>query len=135
MSEFDDISEGDWIDSNEDAYAIFDRYPVTEGHALIVSKREIPTWFDAGEDEQRAIMSLLGKMKAYLNEKFNPDGFNVGINNGEAAGQTVPHLHVHLIPRYEGDMDDPRGGVRHVIPDRGNYKAADVDWEQPPGER
>jgi len=127
MSEFSEIPEEDWIDSNEQAFAIYDNYPVTDGHILIISKREVPTWFDATEDEQQAIMSLLGKIKLYLQDEYNPDGFNVGINNGEAAGQTISHLHVHLIPRYEGDMEDPRGGVRHVIPERGNYKTADVE--------
>jgi len=121
MSEFSEIPEEEWIDSNEHAFAIYDKYPVNEGHVLIISKREVPTWFDASEDEQRAIMSLLGKMKLYLQEEYDPDGFNVGINNGEAAGQTIPHLHVHLIPRFDGDMEDPRGGVRHVIPEEGNY--------------
>ncbi len=129
MTEFSEIPEDEWIDSNEKAFANYDNYPVTEGHVRIISKREIPTWFDSTEDEQRAIMSLLGKMKLYLQEKYDPDGFNIGINNGEAAGQTIPHLHVHLIPRYEGDMDDPRGGVRNVIPERGNYKTADIqEW-------
>lgn len=127
MSEFSEISEDDWIDSNDQAFAIYDNYPVTEGHVLIITKREVPTWYDANEDEQRAIMSLLEKMKLFLQENYDPDGFNIGINNGEAAGQTIPHLHVHLIPRYEGDMDDPRGGVRHVIPERGNYKKTDFD--------
>lgn len=125
MSEFSDISEEEWIASNENAFAIYDNYPVTEGHTLIISKREIPTWFDATPDEQRSMMSLLDKMKLFLQDKYHPDGFNIGINNGKAAGQTIPHLHVHLIPRYEGDMDDPRGGVRHVIPEKGNYKESD----------
>lgn len=130
MSEFSDIPEGDWIDSNERAFAIYDEYPVTEGHVLVVSKAEVPTWFDANETTQRAMMSLLGKMKLYLQDEYNPDGFNIGINNGEAAGQTIPHLHAHLIPRYEGDVGDPRGGVRHVIPERGNYLTADPEeWK------
>jgi diadenosine tetraphosphate (Ap4A) HIT family hydrolase len=130
MSEFTEIPEKDWLDSNEHSFAIYDNYPVTEGHILIITKQEVPTWFDANEDEQRAIMSLLGKMKLFLQEEYDPEGFNIGVNNGEAAGQTISHLHVHLIPRYDGDMDDPRGGVRHVIPERGNYKTADVeDWE------
>lgn len=124
MSDFSEISQEDWIDSNEYAFAVYDDYPVNEGHVLVISKREIPTWFDATEEEQQAIMNLIGKMKLYLQEKYDPDGYNIGLNNGEAAGQTVPHLHVHLIPRFEGDMEDPRGGVRHVIPERGNYKRA-----------
>lgn len=131
MSELSDIPEEEWIDSNDHCFAVYDDYPVSEGHVLIVSRREIPTWFDAGREEQRAIMSLLGKMKLYLQDEFNPDGYNIGINSGKAAGQTIAHLHVHLIPRYAGDMEDPRGGVRHVIPERGNYQTAHFeDWAE-----
>jgi diadenosine tetraphosphate (Ap4A) HIT family hydrolase len=103
------------------AFAIFDGYPVSEGHALVIPRREVATWFDATEDEQRALMSLVDEVKNILDRRFSPDGYNIGINAGEAAGQTVMHLHVHVIPRYRGDMPDPRGGVRHVIPWKGNY--------------
>ena len=81
------------------------------------------TWWDATSDEQHAIIDLLDAIKRRVDAEFTPDGYNIGVNSGEAAGQTVPHLHVHLIPRYEGDTDDPRGGVRHVIPGMGNYLA------------
>ncbi|MFN7133337.1 MAG: HIT family protein, partial [Myxococcales bacterium] len=120
-SPFLEIPESEWIASNALAFAIFDRYPVSAGHALIIPKRECATWFDATHDEQLAILALLEDVKAALEHSHRPDGFNIGMNVGAAAGQTVMHLHVHVIPRYRGDMDDPRGGVRHVIPSRGNY--------------
>ena len=121
-SPFLERPESDWIASNALAFAIFDGYPVSPGHALVIPRRLVPTWFDASLEEQRALMDLVEVVKARLDRDFAPDGYNIGINVGEAGGQTVWHLHVHLIPRYRGDMDDPRGGVRHVIPWKGNYK-------------
>ncbi|HRE89787.1 MAG TPA: DEAD/DEAH box helicase family protein, partial [Myxococcota bacterium] len=123
-SPFLERPESDWIASNALAFALFDGYPVSPGHALIIPRRLVPTWFDASREEQRALMELVEVVKARLDRDYRPDGYNVGINVGEAGGQTVWHLHVHLIPRYRGDMDDPRGGVRHVIPWKGNYKRA-----------
>ncbi len=79
------------------------------------------TWFEATPEERTALFDLVDEVKRALDERLHPDGYNIGINAGEAAGQTVPHLHVHVIPRYRGDVDDPRGGVRHVIPGKGNY--------------
>ena len=117
------IDPRDWVAESELAFAIRDRYPVTEGHTLVVPKRLVETWFDASRDEQRAIFDLVDEVKRQLDAELSPDGYNVGFNAGDAAGQTVMHLHVHVIPRYRGDMDDPRGGVRHVIPSRGNYLA------------
>lgn len=122
-SPFLQINASDWIASNTDAFAIFDRFPVTAGHSLIVTKRVIPTWFDATPAEQAALMALVNVIKLLLDDRLNPkpDGYNVGFNSGDAAGQTVPHVHIHVIPRYLGDTADPRGGIRHVIPDKGNY--------------
>ncbi|MFP4600195.1 MAG: HIT family protein, partial [Persicimonas sp.] len=120
-SPFTEIPEDAWLVSNELGFAFFGGYPVTEGHTLIVPHRVVPTWFEATAEEQRALMALVDEVKAVLDERFEPDGYNIGINAGEAAGQTVMHLHVHVIPRYRGDMPDPRGGVRHVIPWKGNY--------------
>ncbi|MDF1813021.1 MAG: DEAD/DEAH box helicase family protein [Verrucomicrobiales bacterium] len=116
----------EWLVSNDLAFAIKDGFPVSPGHTLVVTKRIVATWFDASPAEQAAVMSLVNQVQKILNEEFTPppDGFNVGFNSGEAAGQTVPHLHIHVIPRFHGDMDDPRGGVRHVIPDKGNYLSA-----------
>lgn len=123
-SPFSAIPESDWTASNQLAFAFRDQYAVTEGHTLVVPRREVATWFDATEAEQHAIMALVAVVKAQLESELSPDGYNVGFNAGAAAGQTVFHLHVHVIPRHEGDMHDPRGGVRHVIPSRGNYRAA-----------
>jgi superfamily II DNA or RNA helicase/diadenosine tetraphosphate (Ap4A) HIT family hydrolase len=101
--------------------ALLDRYPVSPGHTLVLPRRHVATWFDASPEEQLAIWHAVDKVKRQLDEAHRPDGYNVGFNAGAAAGQTVMHLHVHVIPRFTGDMDDPRGGVRHVIPSRGNY--------------
>ena len=120
-SPFLQIPHSYWVTSNELAFAIFDKYPVNEGHILVTPKRLVATWFEASREEQQAIMELVEEAKQILDERYGPDGYNIGINVGEAAGQTVMHLHVHLIPRFVGDMDDPRGGVRHVIPWKGNY--------------
>jgi HKD family nuclease/diadenosine tetraphosphate (Ap4A) HIT family hydrolase len=102
---------------------LWDKFPVSEGHALLVPRRHVHTWFDVTPLEQAALLKGVGIARAIIETKRSPDGYNIGINVGDAAGQTVPHLHVHLIPRYAGDSDDPRGGVRHVIPRRGNYLA------------
>ena len=107
--------------------AFRDRYPVTPGHTLVIPRRHVATWFDATRDERIDLMDAVDALKHELDAQLDPkpDGYNVGINAGEAAGQTVMHLHVHLIPRYHGDVDDPRGGVRHVIPGKGNYLLPD----------
>lgn len=110
---------------NELAFACLDKHPVTEGHLLILPRRHAPTWFDATDDERRAMLALLDEAKRWLDQHYAPDGYNIGINVGEAAGQTVPHLHMHLIPRYRGDTPAPRGGVRGVIPARQSYPSPD----------
>ena len=112
---------------NELAFAIFDSFPVSPGHVLVITRRVVPTYFDCTAAEQAAVMQLVGELKRLLDERLDPkpDGYNVGFNAGAAAGQTVPHVHVHVIPRYAGDMGDPRGGVRHVIPGKGNYLVAE----------
>ena len=109
------------IFENEFAIAYFDKFPVSKGHMLIITKRHAATFFDITDDEQIAIIELLNKCKKYIDDKYNPDGYNVGLNCGEAAGQSVMHIHVHLIPRYKGDVENPRGGVRGVIPSKKNY--------------
>ena len=103
------------------AFAIYDKFPVNPGHALIIPKRHTANYFDLSAEEQQALFALLNEVKQKLAENYSPDGFNVGINVGEAAGQTVGHVHIHLIPRYNGDIDNPRGGVRGVIPGRREY--------------
>lgn len=130
-----------WLASNRLAFAVLDRFPVSPGHTLVVPHRQVAQWWDATRDEQTAIMDLVDDVRQMLLDDARrarilprvprPDAFNVGFNAGDAAGQTVPHLHVHVIPRFSGDMDDPRGGVRHVIPDRGNYLAATASEASP----
>src|SRR5512147_786006 len=107
--------------SNALALARFDRYPVNPGHLLVHTRRHVATYFEATRAERTALFELVDAAKTLLDERFRPAGYNIGINVGAAAGQTIAHLHVHLIPRYPGDVDDPRGGVRGVIPARQKY--------------
>ena len=103
------------------AYARYDKYPVNKGHLLIISYRHISDYFDLTIEERNAIFLLVDEAKILLDKKHNPDGYNIGVNVGEAAGQTVWHVHVHVIPRYKADTDDPRGGVRGVLPGKAIY--------------
>jgi diadenosine tetraphosphate (Ap4A) HIT family hydrolase len=100
---------------------IRDTCPVSPGHTLILSKRHIASIFETTEAEQHALLRALREAKLGLDRELNPDGYNIGINDGEAAGQTILHLHVHLIPRYLGDREDPRGGVRWIFPEKAVY--------------
>jgi diadenosine tetraphosphate (Ap4A) HIT family hydrolase len=109
------------VASNALAFAIRDGFPVSPGHTLIVPRRLVAIWFEATREEQVAMLDLLDVVKAQLDAELQPDGYNIGINVGPAAGQTVMHLHMHLIPRFAGDVPDPRGGIRHVMPGKGNY--------------
>lgn len=101
--------------------AIYDNYPVSKGHVLLIPKRHCETYFNLNYVELASLGVTIGAIKLILNKKFNPDGYNIGVNCGEAAGQTVKHCHIHIIPRYKGDMEDPRGGVRGVIPEKQKY--------------
>lgn len=103
------------------AIAIRDGFPITNGHTLIIPKRHVSSFFELTSDERGDIFSLLDDAKFGLDNQFHPDGYNIGINDGAAAGQTVDHLHIHLIPRYSGDQSDPRGGIRWVIPQNADY--------------
>lgn len=122
------------IHGNDLAMALRDEYPVSKGHTLIVPRRHVRSWSETTENERLAILELIDRIRERLDEDVQPDGYNIGINEGAAAGQTVLHLHVHLIPRYLDDVPDPRGGVRHVIPERGNYLVTDRA-EEPDGEQ
>jgi diadenosine tetraphosphate (Ap4A) HIT family hydrolase len=102
-------------------FANFDNHPVAKGHMKIIPKRHVDSFFDLTDGEITAAFDLLKKARGLLDEKFKPDAYNVGLNDGKAAGQTVFHLHIHLIPRYFGDVPNPVGGVRNVIPGKGNY--------------
>jgi diadenosine tetraphosphate (Ap4A) HIT family hydrolase len=103
------------------ALAIRDGFPVSPGHALILPRRHVGSFFAATAAERAEMLALLDSVKARLDAERRADGYNVGINDGAAAGQTVAHLHIHLIPRYRGDVADPRGGVRWVLPARADY--------------
>ena len=109
------------IDSNAFGVTIRDGFPISPGHTLVIPKKHIGSWFAIGIEEQLGLLDLLARAKVVLEEGLNPDGYNIGINDGPAAGQTVPHLHMHLIPRYKGDIGDPRGGVRWIIPEKAKY--------------
>jgi diadenosine tetraphosphate (Ap4A) HIT family hydrolase len=106
---------------NHFAITLRDAYPVTPGHTLVIPVRHVSSFFDATRAEREAMLALLDLAKQQLQAEFNPAGYNIGINDGAAAGQTVAHLHLHLIPRYPGDRTDPRGGVRWVMPDKADY--------------
>lgn len=101
--------------------AIRDAYPVSPGHTLVIPKRHVGSFFELTDDERIDVLRLIEVAKAGLDREFKPQGYNIGINDGEAAGQTVPHVHIHLIPRYDGDQPDPRGGVRWIFPDKADY--------------
>ena len=103
------------------AVAARDSYPVSKGHTLIIPRRHVASFFETTDEERLAMLKLLDEVKAALDKEFKPDGYNIGINGGAAAGQTVMHLHIHLIPRYAGDRADPRGGVRWIIPEKAAY--------------
>ncbi|MDT7014403.1 HIT family protein [Levilactobacillus namurensis] len=106
----------DLIMENDLAKAFWDLHPVRRGHLLIVPKQHYATFFEIPSDTLAAMNDLLDQAKAYLDRTYHPAGYNIGVNTGAAAGQTVMHAHVHLIPRYPGDVKDPRGGIRKMIP-------------------
>ncbi|MBI5860716.1 MAG: HIT family protein [Rhodocyclales bacterium] len=111
------------VSSNEWAFVVRDAFPVSPGHTLIIPRRHIGSFFEIKPNERESLLNLLDETKIVLEHEFHPAGYNIGINDGAAAGQTVLHLHIHLIPRYPGDLTDPRGGVRWVIPDKAKYWA------------
>jgi diadenosine tetraphosphate (Ap4A) HIT family hydrolase len=100
---------------------IRDGFPVSPGHTLVIPQRHVESLFELESTERSALMDLLARARTELEREFRPDGYNIGINDGRSAGQTVMHLHIHLIPRFEGDAPDPRGGVRWVMPDKAKY--------------
>ena len=103
------------------AYARYDKYPVAAGHLLLIPFRHVESFFDTTNEERHALLSLLDEAKSLLDRLHRPDGYNIGVNVGGCAGQTIWHVHVHLIPRYSGDVAEPRGGVRGVIPAKQSY--------------
>jgi diadenosine tetraphosphate (Ap4A) HIT family hydrolase len=118
---FCSLNPGRIILGNDLAFAIRDKFPVTHCHCLIVPRRHVASFFETTKDERFALLELLEQIQKQLVWELKPDGFNLGVNDGTAAGQTVMHLHIHLIPRYAGDTEDPRGGVRWVMPEMAPY--------------
>lgn len=110
-----------WVAENEHAFAIRDSYPLAKGHTLVVPKRKMSRTGELSEKELLACFSLIEAIKLNLVEKDGVEGFNVGVNENKAAGQTIPQLHFHVIPRFSGDINDPIGGIRNIFPGRGNY--------------
>ena len=106
---------------NEHSYVMYDGFPVSKGHALVIPKRHTNSFFETTTDERNALLAGLDYAKQRIDDDFKPDAYNIGINDGQAAGQTVAHLHIHVIPRYPGDVEDPRGGIRWIFPDKAKY--------------
>ncbi|MBN1922090.1 MAG: HIT family protein, partial [Anaerolineae bacterium] len=115
------IADRELLTESATVYAMLDRYPVSPGHTLVIPKAHGADYFALPARGKTACWLVVDRVQALLAERYHPDGFNVGINCGAAAGQTVPHVHIHVIPRYAGDVENPTGGVRHVIPGMGNY--------------
>lgn len=113
--------EREIIASHALAVAVSDSFPLTKGHSLVVPRRHVASFFELTSHERLAMLALLDEAKAAIDRQHGPDGYNIGINDGATAGQTVMHVHVHLIPRYRGDADDPRGGVRWIFPRKAEY--------------
>lgn len=109
---------------NDLALVIRDGFPVSRGHTLVIPRRHAGSFFELTAAERSSVFALVDVARSALEVELHPDGYNIGINDGAAAGQTVPHLHVHLIPRFTGDQADPRGGIRWIFPDRADYWSA-----------
>jgi diadenosine tetraphosphate (Ap4A) HIT family hydrolase len=107
--------------SNAVGWVVRDAYPVSPGHTLVIPRRHMGSFFELSPDERQGLLMLLDEARTLLQASHQPDGYNIGINDGPTAGQTVPHLHIHLIPRFQGDQEDPRGGVRWILPEKAKY--------------
>jgi diadenosine tetraphosphate (Ap4A) HIT family hydrolase len=115
------ISRARILDSNEFGFIIKDSFPVSPGHTLVIPRKHVNSWFDISPEEQLKLLELLGNAKNLLDKELSPHGYNIGINDGPCAGQTIAHLHIHIIPRYKGDQDDARGGIRWIFPSKAKY--------------
>lgn len=109
------------VRANDLSIIIRDAFPISPGHTLIIPRRHVSSMFRISMDERVSLFELLYEAQRELEIELKPDGYNIGINDGYAAGQTVAHLHIHLIPRFEGDCADPRGGVRWIVPEKAAY--------------
>jgi superfamily II DNA or RNA helicase/HKD family nuclease/diadenosine tetraphosphate (Ap4A) HIT family hydrolase len=128
---FCQINASDEIHSDTLIRCIYDRHPVSQGHALVIPRRHVESWFELSPAEHLSVVSALNELRRLISAQFAPQGFNIGVNCGAVAGQTIPHAHMHLIPRYLGDVADPLGGVRGVIPGASNYLAAQPRLDLP----
>ena len=128
---FCNLPESRFVFSSEYGFVIRDAYPISPGHALVIPRRHVGSLFELPLSEQAELLALLDKARTELEGSCRPDGYNIGINDGPAAGQTVPHLHIHLIPRYRGDKADPRGGVRWLFPEKADYWTPLRDASEP----
>lgn len=115
------IIKSDIIFETDLSLAFYDKFPVSKGHILIIPKRHVLDYFDLTADEKQDVIKCIDKIKILLDSKYSPNGYNVGFNAGKSAGQSVPHCHIHVIPRYKGDMENPKGGIRGVIPGKQGY--------------
>ncbi len=121
MSVFLNIAEEYVLYRDRFFFIIKDRYPVSAGHCLIISNQLRENYFQLSTEEKAGLIEAIDVCKRLIEREYTPDGYNIGMNCGEVAGQTVMHFHCHVIPRYKGDMEDPRGGVRHCITGKGYY--------------
>lgn len=121
MRDFKGIKKEKYLYETNSFFIIKDSFPVSNGHLLIISKEIRKDYFSLSDKEKKELPNLIDKAKLIIENEFNPDGFNIGMNSGHSAGQTVMHFHCHIIPRYKGDMEDPRGGIRHCVEGKGYY--------------
>jgi len=120
-SVFSDIPETVWLHDSQYFFIVPDKYPVSSGHLLIITKEPRLDFFDLSDEEKKELPDLITTAKSLIEEKYSPTGYNIGMNCGASAGQTVFHFHCHVIPRQKGDVKNPRGGIRNVIPGMGDY--------------
>jgi diadenosine tetraphosphate (Ap4A) HIT family hydrolase len=121
MKNFYELPKDRWIRESDRFFVIKDGFPVSRGHCLIVAKELRQTFFDLTREERIELLDVIDEIKKMIDEEYSPDGYNIGMNCGEVAGQSVMHFHCHVIPRYRGDMENPKGGIRYCIPTMGAY--------------
>jgi len=115
------VSQERILVANKHCLAFPDSFPISQGHTLVVPIRHVASVFELSAEEQSDIWHLVDQVRTQLAHSLHPDGFNIGLNDGSAAGQTIGHAHVHVIPRYKGDVEDPRGGIRWIMPEKAKY--------------
>ena len=118
---FCSLPESRIVHSDRVGVVVRDAYPISPGHTLVIPRRHVRSFFELADEERGSLFALVTAAKVHIDAEFQPSAYNIGINDGAEAGQTVPHLHIHLIPRYAGDRSDPRGGVRWIIPEKADY--------------